>query len=600
MTRRVMIICGALLCLLYGISTATHLLAFLGRYRLETFLIAAPLAVLGAAGLYARTFLTWTRAVFPPHQNALVDSLSERPLIPARQRRLAAYDRACLMAALILLLLIFLLRVSLFPWSNVGDLVSTDAIGYHFPKSLELVRSGTMWDVSFLYAEYPIGYEGLVAASVLLTGTVFGAGLLQTATILLLIPTLALLICRYSDLPIGLSLLTVTGLFLHPSVYGLLLLIGKNDLLMTTAILAAVLHSPLTIRGRSTAFHPVGVAMATMLAMSVKATAFVPLALLWLLMLWAWGQRYWQAFKRRPTESPLRNHMVKDGLNFIGLMLLMLPAGFWLIRNLVMMHRPFSPDVSSFFQGSLLYNLTFPKLYSDGPESTTLIILAVWGMIFIGLALWRGGWRMALLLAAFWVGFLITPLGAFHTPERHTVRIEWRYITHLFLFMAVFVITACAPVLNWALEKSIRKPLWVALALIMLCGGILVYIDPISSLLPRAANVERLINPYSEVHAGDVVSVYDYVRRFVTHSIVYYNGMERFYFYIPQETNRFMDVTPHPLGMPDLVPRPIPDYFVQRKAALVPKEEWPLWGQYVWDIVYEDSFAVVYRRRDPA
>jgi len=596
MTRRVMIVCGAMLCLLYGVSLATHVLAFLGIYRLETFLMAAPLCVAGAAWLYGGGFGAWAAAVFPrPSFDA--------KLIPARERRLAQYDRACLIAAVTLLILIFLLRVGLFPWSNVGDLVSADAIAYHFPKALELVRTGTLWDVSFLYAEYPIGYEGLVAGGVLLTGTIFPAGIVQAITIILLITTLALLICRYSDLPVGIALLLVTGLCLHPSLYGLLLLIGKNDLLMTTGILAAVLHSPLMVRGKSRAFHPVGLAFATMLAMSVKATGVVPLGFLWLLAFWDRGSDYWQSWAQpgQPAGSPLhsktwRGHLMRDVLNLLGLTLLMLPCGFWLIRNLVMMHRPFSPEVSSFFQGSLLFNLTFPLLYTDGPESVTLIGLVVWGIVFIGLAAWQTGWRVAVLLAAFWMAFLMTPLGAFHTSERHTVHIEWRYITYLFLFMAVLILAILAPLIHRAFALSVRRPMFVAIGLVALCGGILVFIDPLSGLIPRPSNVGRLANPYIEADETGAISVYDYVRRFVTDSVVYYNGIEPFYFYIPHTTNRFMDVTPHPLGMPDLVPRPRPDYLVQRKAWHIAPDGWPLWADYKWEIVYEDSLMVVYRR----
>lgn len=595
MTRRVTIVCGVMLCLLYGVSVATHLLAFLGIYRLETLLIAASLAVFGAGWLYSRHFDSWASAVFPP-------SPSDPKLIPARERRRIQYDRACMIIAVILLLLIFLLRVSSFPWSNVGDLVSEDAIDYHFPKALELARTGTLWDVSFLYAEYPIGYEGLVAGGVLLTGTVFPAGLVQAVTIILLITTLALLITRYSNLPTGIALLITTGLCLHPSLYGLLLLIGKNDLLMTTAILVAVLHSPLTVRDKSRAFHPVGLAFATMIAMSVKATGFLPLGFLWLPVFWEWAQVYMRPRLRTDQNQDMARHVPTEILHkilsLIGLTLLMLPCGFWLIRNLVMMHRPFSPEVSSFFQGSWFFNLTFPKLYSDGPESTTLIVLAVWGILFIGLAAWRGGWRVAALLATFWVAFLITPLGVFHTPERHTVRVEWRYITYLFLFMAVLAIAALSPLINRGVVLMIRRPMLVAIGLVALCGGILIYIDPLSSLIPRPANVERLANPYTEVNETGAVSVYDYVRRFISESVVYYNGIEPFYFYAPQTTNRFMDVTPHPLGMPDLVPRPTPDYLVHSKTWHVAPDEWPLWNDFTWEIVYEDSRNVVYQRVD--
>jgi hypothetical protein len=176
--------------------------------------------------------------------------------------------------------------------------------------------------------------------------------------------------------------------------------------------------------------------------------------------------------------------------------------------------------------------------------------------------------------------------------------VEWRYITYLFLFMGVLIMAAFAPLINRAFALVVRRPMIVAIGLVALCGGILVFIDPLSGLIPRPANVEQLANPYTEANETEAVSVYDYVRRFITDSVVYYSSLEPFYFYIPQTTNRFMDVTPHPLGMPDLVPRPRPDYLVHRKAWGIPPEKWALWDDYAWEIVYEDSMAVVYQRMD--
>jgi hypothetical protein len=306
---------------------------------------------------------------------------------------------------------------------------------------------------------------------------------------------------------------------------------------------------------------------------------------------WEWGQQWFT------SSSDKADFARKHVLDLIGLTLLMLPCGFWLIRNLAIMHRPLSPEVSSFFQGSLLANLSFPKLYTDGPESITLIALIIWGVVFIGLAGWRYGWRIALMLIAFWGAFLITPLGVFHTLERHTVRVEWRYITHLFLFMAVLIIAACKPLIMRAFEMGLRYPVRVALVLVILCGGLLIYIDPFSALIPQPKNIERLTNPYTEANDTEYVSVYDYIRRAVHDSVVYYNGARPFFFYVPAETNRFMDVTPHPLGMPDLVLRPEPDYLVHIKAWSVAPQQWPLWDDYEWDIAYEDGMGVVYRRR---
>ena len=45
------------------------------------------------------------------------------------------------------------------PNNTLEDRLDWDAGEYHFPKAVELYKTGSVWDFSISYGEYPFGYE---------------------------------------------------------------------------------------------------------------------------------------------------------------------------------------------------------------------------------------------------------------------------------------------------------------------------------------------------------------------------------------------------------------------------------------------------------
>lgn len=598
---------GTLFCLMFAFIFTAQVLSFLGLYRA---LLVFPLSLVvwaGAGWVYFRRDNGWLAAVSNPTPVSSVVNL--HPFAVKGSSRVALLNSTLFATALFLLISVFLLRMVLFPYSSAGNIVPLDALYYHFVKAIELVRTGTMWDLAIPFGEYPAGYESLISAGILLTGSVYPAGIVHAAGLLLLVLTLYLLLCRLTALPAEGSLFLSVVLFFYPDLYSHALVIGKNDLFLSTLILAAVLHSPIfspplrlekgpaaeVSNTTQTPFHPFGLAFATLMAMSVKPGGFLILAFLWLVVLIQSGQAYRQGSARK--YLPLAW--------FVAAVVIMIPCGFWVIRNVAIMGRFVSPEVSSFFQGSIAASLTDPKLYHSGTDSAALTLLTAWlfilsGVIFLTrrFSLW-----LPLLLIVMWLAFFTTPLSAFHTIQRNILHIEWRYTTHTFLLMAVLCLSLAEPLLVKAYPLAMRIPTLSAGALITVCIGLLMVINPADLITFNPANAQRLHDLYPEpVGTDGYRSVYDYVQREVHHSVIIYNGAVPYYLYAPPYTNRILDVFPQPIGLPDLLPRPVPDYFVYLRPAWEDKNTFPeealLMPPYHWEQIYNDDRGIVYHRRN--
>lgn len=49
------------------------------------------------------------------------------------------------------------------PFSPISQTLNWDAGLYHFPKAIETLSTGSAWDMTIDYGEYPFGYESLLA-----------------------------------------------------------------------------------------------------------------------------------------------------------------------------------------------------------------------------------------------------------------------------------------------------------------------------------------------------------------------------------------------------------------------------------------------------
>lgn len=561
---------GISLCLLFGMITAAGLTSFGSSYYPLPVLISTCLVMGIALYVYFRHDNGWVAAVFPAANSP--------------QNRLFF---TMIGSAGVLLISVFLFRLLNYPVSAVGNVIPGDAISYHFLKALELIRSGTLWNLAHLYGEYPIGYESLIAFGLLFTGSWQFAGVMHGLILLLLILSIYLLLRRYTQLPDAVLFFISVIIFFYPDLYSQALIVGKNDLFLAATILGAILHSPLALRGKSNACHPLGLALLTSISLATKPGGIWILAFLWLIVLVYWVQAY---------RAKKAQHYLKIS-HFMLAIVLMFPGGLWVIRNDVMMGRFFSPEVSSFFSGSIGANLTNLRLYTSGLESYVLIGLSAWIFALIVFLAFFVPVPITLLFITMLGAFMVTPLSAFHTTAQVTVHIEWRYTTHLFFFLLILMLARFEALLKKWVDIATAYRHILGAALIIGSVGIVAIINPFEVYTDNAL---KLRDPYLEsVGSGGYHSVYDYVQREIQNAVIFSHGAEPFYLYHPtQPTNQIIGHTRHPLGMPDLIVLPEPDYLVYIPENLPGEARDPFIfvSAYDWQLVYEDSRGAVYQR----
>lgn len=567
------------LSLLFGVIFSAQVLGFLGLYTPLSSLLLSLLAAGVMAAAYLRYDRGWLRQAFP---------------VPAATPDDRLLRRVIVLLSLLVVGLFFGWRMLAWPYSRLGRSLAGDAVQYHFPKAVELVRTGSFWDLSIPYGQYPIGYESLVAQTIPFAGGVYWTGLVHFVILLFFTLTFYLLLRRYTALPAALCLGAATALLLIPPLYSEVLLIGKNDLLLAAALLAAALHGPFVLRrDASPRIHVYGLAAATLIGLSTKANAAPPLIFIWLLVLFCW----WRAGRAGDWRDYLRP------VDFVLALLLMFPCGLWVVRNYVVMGSLTSPEISSLFVGSIAYNLTNPQLYTSGMESLTLIGVTLLVAAFVAvILLWRPVHPSpAALLVVWWLTFFITPMGAFHTTFRTVVHVEWRYTLYTLVYMLVLLLVLASPLLLRAYVLLAVAPRRQAGGVALLAAAVLfaaAALNPAQMLGLDPANERVLREPSAQpVGQGGYWSAYDFVRREIHHAVVLYANGQRFYLYEYPYTNTLTPGAVHPLGLAHVVEHPRPDYLVifPYESGITPIFEVEAWPD-GWQLIYGDAQATVYRR----
>lgn len=571
---------GVIISALFAVMFSSQVLAFAGLYTSAgILLLCLPVFVLAYIA-YFRWHGGWLTTI---RDNSSVDN-SQTIL----SRSLAA-------VAITLLLVIFLFRLVAWPLSSVADVIPGDALLYHFVKAVELYRTGTMWDLAIPYGQYPVGYESLLSLSLVLSGTIHLTGVVHAVLLLWLVLTLYLLLCRYTILPRSLLLFVSVALLLIPVFYSQVLIVGKNDVAVSITILAAILHAPLSVREEQQA-HIIGLAMVTLLSLSTKTSGLYILVFLWLLVMWMWARSLMQ--QKSDSMSGMLSY------RWLPLLIvLMFPSGLWVIRNYVMMGMFFSPEIASFFQGSVFANLLESDLYTSGSESLIFPGFTGVTLVMMGLTIRRGRGRIALLLAIMWFSFIVTPLSAFHTMEKHTLHIEWRYAFHAFLFIPLLVLAVFEGWIQQLYLIIVQHPVMRRTAAFLLVAGSVVLIavigvDDLFGL--KSERVRQLYEPYRmSVGVNGYESVFDYVRQEISNATIQYTRTRAFYLYDPDYTSEIREVVPLPLGLPELAQDFDPDYFVIRTRDTLEDLFIGVRAHYQlddWQLIYEDERNRLYER----
>ena len=200
-----------LLASLYGVICSAQILGIFGAYRL---VLVLPLTVGIVLFLFVLYEKYWSTGFY--------DSVFHRSA-NTKDRFL---DYGFWTVGTILLLFLILAPLVLWPFSQVNRTLAWDVGIYHFPKALELANTGSAWDLTISYGEYPFGYESLFAFAALFnrSGMLFGS--MHAIGVLFFMLTFWLLLCRYTILPVGFNFLIIvclliSGLFWRDKLYNI-------------------------------------------------------------------------------------------------------------------------------------------------------------------------------------------------------------------------------------------------------------------------------------------------------------------------------------------------------------------------------------------
>lgn len=490
---------------------------------------------------------------------------------------------------LLIVLLVYVVRMVLWPYSELGEQIHIDVITYHLPKAIELFRTGSMWTFEIPFGQYPVGYESLPAFSLILRGDYFGMGIGHALVTLYLLLAIYLLLRRYTSLPTGWLLLLTVGISFVPLLYSQIVHVGKTDTLLAATIVAAIAHVPLTPDRADRSWHPYALAFSTMISLSVKANGLFALVGIWLIVGWRWWRAYRQGQGRQVITLP----------KLIMLTAIMAPCGLWVVRNLIVMGRPYSPEISGLFSTTWLANLTNPTLYTDGIESVGIILTSIIALVTVlaPLFLKRIHTEYAFLLAIFWFGILITPLGVFHTLVLYPVRVEYRYMLNTWLLIYVLLIVLAEPFLQKVLDWLNSVP-WRAyvtqLAAVAGTVALLLLLGVTSFFIPNEDNLTVLHTPaYAAPGVDGYASVYDYVQREIHNAVLYYDDYNPFYAYDAAYTNHPINNI-YPLGMTGLLDLPQPDCIYHRNYAERSSSAPEVSSDPEWRLLYDDGVGRVY------
>ena len=578
------LVLGFLLCLLYSIILSGQVLGFLGLYAPWS-AIPLTLLVLG---------LSWY---------FYVRSLPVLDEAPNAFSKLDLFFGVC---AVGLILILIAVPLVLWPASPAGKTLTWDAGLFQFPKAIELFRSGSFWNMNVCYAEYPIGYEALLAFSMLLGGGTALYGTVHFGLALFLIASLWLLAKRYTGLPSGLLLLAAVIVLLYGFLnkdnnpwwiyQPLLLTVGKNDLFQGAAVLAALSFAPLTAsREEKFAWNPLGFAMASMVAFSIKPNSLIILPL-WLLAFYVlWKNKNQSTDYADDTDLKIKNRRNLRNLwiKLLTLVVIALPGLLWIIRNLVGQGALFTKASIKLTAWSIASNLTNPALYKYIPVYLYFFLALTALIVLLAILRRRVTIPAALTLVVLLIGFAVTPASAFHGNNQERAEIAWRFAVAFISYALVLLLVVLTPLVKKLIDLVSRYRLALlalALGALVLSGFFVWRMRQLVRYVPENAII--LQDQFEQPVGSDgYYSAYDYARKNIHNSAVIVDNGLPFYAYDVMYTN-----TTACAGHADYFivfntdwergdPGDYPDY--------IQTDEWAN----DWDIVYQDSYSRVFRRR---
>jgi hypothetical protein len=584
-TRFLSMITVLLLSLFSGIVLAAQIL---GAAKIYT----PPLAILLSLAFGSAILIFLLR-------NNILGYLSDLFSRPTTLKLPPRLEALLFAAAFLLLVLLVLLPLARWPFSHISETLHWDAGAYHFPKAVELYRSGNLWDLSIPFGEFPNGYEALLSFTLSLSGADLLFGSVHAALALFFFLTLWLLGRRLTNLSGGLLALLIVLLMISGRVTlsynpwwiysDLLYTIGKNDLMAGNLTLLGFLFAPISSKENRPAYHWPGLAIVSFLALSTKPYAAYALLPIWLLIFW----REYQV--TRPT-LPWKTFLIAS--------LIVIPGIWWVVRNLMVLGVIFPPEVLEMQQWSILSNLSNPFFYNYLPRNFVFVLAICLILLLVGLLRKRIHFSFIAAQLILLLAFIATAETAFFRDTQKPTVIAWRFGIALLSWVFLSLLILLEPLLQ-RLVRILLRPRFVGPLLALLILGLsawLIWNDRgLLNYVPENGIV--LCDQFREPVGKDGYhSAYDYLQKNIRNAVIQVENGMLYYAYGPGYTNAPTKLQ-YPWGMQDRVPQLTPDYFLVFERPWMGGESGyneslntPEWAER-WQLIYEDGEGRLYRRR---
>lgn len=507
-------------------------------------------------------------------------------------------------ASVLLYLISFLLFFALFlypvlrwPASVAGDWFPWDAGKYHFPKAVELFRTGSVNDLTIAYGEYPYGYEALLSFGLFISKDTSLFGWIHALIDLFFLITVWLLARRYTKIHpsivlfLTILMLSSDGIFEFLNIwqifYAELLTVGKNDLFLAAAVLSVILFFPFPRTWQKSEITYVPFCAAGMLAVSIKPNSLFIIAPLWLLLL--------MDILMNRVKSGKENKKDWGGkiFQFIAASFLLIPGFLWLARNLFISGRIFSETAMEASQWSIAANIFNPYFYRYIPKNLIAILVFTLGLLTTSIIKFKRFMWPAIILGILLIGFLFTPVTAFFLRTDIPAQIHWRFGEAMLAYVFVILLIIFEPLLI-KIQHLAGRSVALRVGLDMVVSGIAIGLLIVfkDALVSKPENQFILRDQFSEpVGVDGYYSAYDYVQKNVHHSTVWVENGLPYYAYDGGYTNTVSR-------------KQFADYIIAIKkdwfgggGVTVPSyfpENW----QQVYQVRYEDPMGIVYYHPD--
>ena len=571
-----------LICLIFGVVISGQILGFLKLYK--------PILVIACTLLFTGVSLFIFFRVGGLNFLYSFFNTSEKT-----SRINDLLTAALYIGGIILFVLLFFIPLVLWPYSPVNDTLTWDAGLYHFPKAIEMYKSGSAWDLSIAYGDYPFGYESLLGFTLCLTNSEVLFGSVHAIIALFFLLSLWLLAKRYTKISSAVifflcNLLLLSGLLKIDSniwwIYKYLIFtIGKNDLFLGACTLALILFAPIGIPSNRRRMFTPGVAMISMITLSTKPNGFIIVVFIWLVIVIVW-------LKDSRTRQHMRFHLQALTIS----MLITAPGLLWILRNLIATKAIFSSDFARLQSRSIASNLTNPYFYNH-IEVAVFILISIM-VIAIAMILWRTrmSWTLVATYLILIISFSIGGPTAFVGSTQEPSLISWRFGVNLLAYAFLLLLVFFDPIMNW-IYQWILSHLFLkitCIALVITICGVITWQEH-SVLRYNPQGIRTLQDQfYENVGAQGYYSAYDYVRKNIRNSIIFVENGLPYYVYGPEFTNSVSRQESADYLVVFQTDWSSSDYSVLGYSDLYETQDW----NSNWTLIYQDSQGRVYQRSE--